>query len=264
MRSNLAEAAPAAVDMDVPSRGRGPDGSAPAAVAPLPDAATLVEELAPMVRREVHRVAMRVPREVDREDLYHAGIVGLLEAVERFDPSRGIVFEGFARMRVRGAILDSLRGLDHLPRRVRTRIKKISKARDQLAEQGERAPSDARVAEELGLTAEQVQRARSSAGGQVSMDPQLLDRLDLSSAQAPRGGCLQALERREAMQLAVTHLRALGPRDRLALGLYYEGGLTLKEIGGLLGVTESRIGQILRKALDRVSAAVARQHEVRA
>ncbi|MDP8957796.1 MAG: FliA/WhiG family RNA polymerase sigma factor [Actinomycetota bacterium] len=204
----------------------------------------------PVVKYVVGRVGAGLPRHVDREDLVSHGIFGLIDAIERFDPSRGFRFETFAVPRVRGAILDELRSLDWLPRTVRDQAKAVERAIGELSQELGRAPSDTELAEHLGISTERLGQVMvdSTAMGFASLDavvPSSEDRsLTLADVvQDPHAVDLDArLQLREALE-------ALPERERLIVSLYYYEGLKLAEIGEVLGLSESRICQLHGRAM---------------
>jgi RNA polymerase sigma factor for flagellar operon FliA len=189
-------------------------------------------------------------------------MIGLVEAMERFEPDRQIRFETFAMQRVRGAIIDELRSLDWVPRSVRSRARDIEKANSKLEHELGHAPSDAELAERLGLTEEELQEALlqisnssilaleelwmtpDSSGDKVS----LLDTIEDESAPDPQA----ALDTSEVKDRLGEAIQDLPERETLVVALYYFENLTLREIGEVLGVTESRVSQLHSKAVLRL------------
>ncbi|MEQ8278938.1 MAG: FliA/WhiG family RNA polymerase sigma factor [Deltaproteobacteria bacterium] len=209
-----------------------------------------VKKYAPMVYRVVRQVAERMPSTVDREYLFSAGMVGLLDALVKYDEGRGIAFEAYARIRVKGAVLDELRSLDHLTRSMRRRSRSVSDSRNEL-EKAEGAPvSDAAVAEAMGVSIEEVQRSKSRRAPPEVVDPTTLDTLALDALWATPNSAIDAMEWDEHVRMLSQAMAELPERNRLVIGLYYEAELTLQEIGDVLGVTQSRISQILRKTVE--------------
>ncbi len=209
-----------------------------------------VRKYAPMVYRVVRQVAERMPASVDREYLFSAGMVGLLDALAKYDPERGIAFEAYARIRIKGAVLDELRSLDHLTRSMRRRSRTVSDSRTEL-EKAEGAPvSDDIVAQKMGVSIEEVQSSRSRRAPPEVVDPSTLDTLALSALWQQPSSAVDAMEWDEHVKLLSRALAELPERNRLVIGLYYEAELTLQEIGEVLGVTQSRISQILRKTVE--------------
>ncbi len=208
---------------------------------------------APLVKFVASRVAVGLPTRVDRADLVSAGIVGLLEAIERFDTNRGSSFESYAVGRIRGAILDELRVADWVPRSVRAKARALEAAYQELEARSHRAPSDEELARAAAMTPEQLQTALSeiAASGLVALDDvTALGDLLADREQGP-AGLLEQVETRHVLAAAV---RRLPERERTVLALYYVEGLTLIQIGQILGVTESRVSQIHAKAVIHLRA----------
>jgi len=208
----------------------------------------LVVHYASLVKFVAGRVAAGLPRNVDTGDLVNAGVIGLMDAVDRFDPSLGHKFETFAMPRVRGAILDGLRSLDWVPRSVRARSRAVQAALEMLEQRLGRAPTDAEIADELSIGVDELESwlADIAAG---SVGP--LDHVALDGEVSPRADGQPARrvledELRGAMREAI---RTLPEREQAVLVLYYDDGLTLGEIGEAFGLTESRISQIHTKAV---------------
>lgn len=221
----------------------------------------IVRQHAPLVYRIVRQVAERLPPSVDREDLFGAGMVGLLEAIQKFEPDRGIVFEAYARIRIRGAVLDALRRLDHLSRRMRRQSKSVRDVHQKMEQDAGAPVGDAEVAESTGLTIQEVQDSRMRRAAPESVDPQVLDSINASSLWQGMPSTLETLEREEAISMVANALADLPERNRLIMGLYYEAELTLKEIGQVVGVTESRVSQIMRKTVTMIRAKIEAQKD---
>jgi RNA polymerase sigma factor for flagellar operon FliA len=213
----------------------------------------LIVHYSPIVKFVAGRLAAGLPSSVDTGDLISAGVFGLMDALDRFDPTRGAKFETFAIPRIRGAILDGLRALDWVPRSVRTRSRSIESAIAKLEHQLKRAPTDDEIAEELQVTQAEFQKwlaaiAVATVGpldhlmATNSVDPRpLVGEPDLSPS--------AAFEDKELRQSMRDEIRRLPERERMVLALYYDEGMTLAEIGSVLGVTESRVSQIHTKAV---------------
>jgi len=209
-----------------------------------------IRKYAPVVYRVVRQVAERMPASVDREYLFSAGMVGLLDALAKYDPDRGIAFEAYARIRIKGAVLDELRSLDHLTRSMRRRSRSVADSRTEL-EKAEGAPvSDAAVADALGVSIEEVQQSKTRKAPPDVVDPGTLDSLAVSGLWQAQTSADDGMEWDEYVRLLSRALAELPERNRLVIGLYYEAELTLQEIGEVLGVTQSRISQILRKTVE--------------
>jgi RNA polymerase sigma factor for flagellar operon FliA len=226
----------------------------------------LVVAYSPMVKFVAGRLGAGLPSHVEDADLISYGLVGLIGAIERFEPERGIKFETFAMTRIRGAIIDELRSLDWVPRSVRSRAREIETAQAKLEHQLQRAPSEAELAAKLNMTEEELQSAlleianssvyaldelwtvSDSSGDQVS----LLDTIADESAADPQ----EALASTEVKDLLTEAISGLPEREQLVVALYYYENLTLREIGEVLGVTESRVSQLHTKAVMRLKSSL--------
>jgi len=212
----------------------------------------------PLVKYVAGRVGTGLPAHVDIADLIQAGIFGLVDAIERFEPNRGLRFEPYAIRRIRGAILDDLRSQDWVPRSVRSRAREVEHTMERLEAKLHRSASDAEVADELGITVGQLRElyAQLRLTSVVALDELVV---------AGRGGSLAetipdqraedpvlALEDRENRRLLAEAIAQLGDRDRTVVTLYYFENLTLAEIGKVLGVTESRVCQLHTAAVLRL------------
>jgi RNA polymerase sigma factor for flagellar operon FliA len=223
----------------------------------------LILTYAPLVKYVAGRLGSGLPAHVDDEDLASYGLLGLIGAIERFDPSRDVKFETYAMGRIKGAIIDELRSLDWVPRSVRSRARQIERTIGELEAKLGRAPTDEEIAGKLGVTQEELdddlfQISRTSiaaldelwtvsgAGDQVS----LIDTIEDTSGPSPTTA-LDETELREAMADAIA---GLPEREKIVITLYYYEELTLREIGEVLGVTESRVSQLHTKAVLRLKA----------
>ena len=216
----------------------------------------------PLVKFVAGRTGARLPSHVEQADLISYGMIGLIEAMERFDQKRQIRFETFAMQRIRGAIIDELRSLDWVPRSVRARARDIEEANSKLEHELGRAPSDEELAGRLGINEEELQESllqisnssilaleelwmsADASGDKVS----LLDTIEDERAPDPQAA-LDSSELKERLQDAV---QDLPERETLVIALYYFENLTLREIGEVLGVTESRVSQLHSKAVLRL------------
>jgi RNA polymerase sigma factor for flagellar operon FliA len=224
----------------------------------------LVVAYSPMVKFVAGRLGAGLPSHVEDADLISYGLVGLIGAIERFEPERGIKFETFAMTRIRGAIIDELRSLDWVPRSVRSRAREIETAQAKLEHELQRAPTEAELAAKLNLTEEELQSAlleianssvyaldelwtvSDSSGDQVS----LLDTIADDGAADPQ----EALATTEVKDRLTEAIGGLPEREQLVVALYYYENLTLREIGEVLGVTESRVSQLHTKAVMRLKS----------
>lgn len=233
-----------------------------AATCPAADARQqMILRYAPLVRQVVGRIMVVLPRTVDKEDMLGYGTVGLIEAVDRFDPGLGVSFESFAAERIRGSVIDALRAADWIPRSSRKRARDIQRTFLALEEQLGRAPTDQEVAESLGLTLAQLHRAMADAvctivslerPVRLADEDSSMTLMDCVSDAAAGPG--QEVEQRELRQLIYDALERLEERERLILSLYYEQSLTLREIGQVMEISESRVWQLHARAITRIRA----------
>lgn len=202
----------------------------------------LVMQYAPLVKYVAGRMRTRLPDTVDQDDLVSDGVLGLMDAVERFDPGRGLTFQTFAVPRIRGAIIDGMRAMDFVPRSVRDKLRTVQKAQLALEERLGRSPEVDEVARETGMPIHQVRDlAKQASGNHANLDDfDLADELASAADHAVETGDDNALLMRVVQELA--------ERDQVVIALYYFEGLTLAEIGAVLGVTESRVSQLHSRA----------------
>jgi RNA polymerase sigma factor for flagellar operon FliA len=226
----------------------------------------LVVAYSPMVKFVAGRLGAGLPSHVEDADLISYGLMGLIGAIERFDLERGIKFETFAMTRIRGAIIDELRSLDWVPRSVRSRAREIEAAQSALEHELQRAPSEAELAAKLGVSEDDLQASlleianssvyaldelwtiSDSSGDQVS----LLDTISDPGAEDPQ----ESLASSEVKDRLTEAVGSLPEREQLVVALYYYESLTLREIGEVLGVTESRVSQLHTKAVMRLKSAL--------
>jgi RNA polymerase sigma factor for flagellar operon FliA len=221
----------------------------------------LVLHYAPLVKYVAGRVGTGLPAHVEVADLIQSGIFGLVDAIEKFEPERGLKFETYAMQRIRGAILDDLRAQDWVPRSVRGRAREVERALERLGAQLRRTPTDAELADELGLSLHELRDvyAQLQLTSVVALDElaaagrgptPLADILEDQEALDPVALLVDQDNRRQLAQ-AIAHL---AERDRVVVTLYYFENLTLAEIGRVLGVTESRVCQLHTRAVLRLRA----------
>ena len=216
---------------------------------------TMIKDYLPLVRRVAHRIARHLPSSVEVNDLISAGCVGLLFALERFDPERGLDFGTFAEFRIKGAILDNLRALDPVPRRSRQRMQQMEKVRRRLTGEKGRPPSDDEMAENLELTLAEYHKLIAALTPCMEMSTVLLDHggSALKASKASSNPCPHtSLKRKEMRRHLVKAIRKLPEKERTIISLYYYARLSYKEIALLFDVTESRICQIHREAVRKM------------
>jgi RNA polymerase sigma factor FliA len=218
----------------------------------------LIVHYSPLVKYVAGRVATGLPANIEQADLVSYGIFGLIDAIEKFDPQRSVKFETYAIARIKGAIIDELRAVDWVPRSVRAKARSVEKAYAKLEGSLLRTPTDTEVAAEMGISEKDLQNIfnQISFVGLVALDEVLAPGGDRSESAtlgdtiADKGiGPMAAFEVEEMKQLLVSAINRLGDREKIVLTLYYYEGLTLAEIGQVLGVTESRVCQIHTKAV---------------
>ena len=202
----------------------------------------LVLQYAPLVKYVAGRLRTRMPDSVDPDDLVSDGVLGLMDAIERFEPARGLSFQTFAVPRIRGAIIDGMRSMDFVPRSVRDKLRAVQRAQVLLEERLGRLPEDTEVAREVGIPVQQLRDlSRQANSNHASLDDfDLADELSSAADHKVEQGDVNASLMRVVDQLA--------ERDQVIIALYYFEGLTLAEIGQVLGVTESRVSQVHRSA----------------
>jgi len=224
----------------------------------------LVLAYSPLVKYVAGRMSSGLPAHVEEADLISYGLLGLISAIERFEPAREIRFETFAITRIKGSIIDELRSLDWVPRSVRAKAREIERANAKLEHKLHRAPTDQEMAAELEVEVEDFQESlmrisnssvvaldelwtvSDSSGDQVS----LLDTIQDESAADPA----QEMDLTDMKDRLADSIARLPEREKLVVALYYYENLTLREIGEVLGVTESRVSQLHTKAVLRLKS----------
>ncbi|HEY8115222.1 MAG TPA: RNA polymerase sigma factor WhiG [Actinomycetota bacterium] len=221
----------------------------------------LILHYAPLVKYVASRVATGLPASVDQADLVSYGMFGLIDALEKFDPGRGNKFETYAIPRIKGAIIDELRAMDWVPRSVRFKAREIEKAYSDLESIHKRGPTEKEVAARLGVTLRELHEVINQISFvQVLQLDEILsvgsdrgEQVSLLDTLADRGtDPTTALEGEETRGLLAAAINSLSEREKIVVTLYYFEGLTLAEIGDILGVTESRVCQIHTKAVGQL------------
>lgn len=219
----------------------------------------LILNYSPLVKYVAGRVSVGLPQNIEQADLVSYGIFGLIDAIEKFDPGRDIKFETYAISRIRGAIIDELRAIDWIPRSVRSKAREVERAMVKLENELRRPPTDGELSQELGVSVDELQGTLNqinlvsvvaldellSPGGDKGENMSLGDTLEDVDAPDP----VMAFESEEMRQILAKSVNILPERERLVITLYYYEGLTLAEIGSVLGVTESRVCQMHTKAV---------------
>ncbi len=224
----------------------------------------LIIHYSPLVKYVAGRVGVGLPSNVEHADLVSYGIFGLIDAIDKYDLDRAIKFETYAISRIRGAIIDELRSIDWIPRSIRSKAREVERAYAALESELHRAPTDPEVAQRLGITVSELQQIFSkvsyvnvialdellNVGGERGDKLSLIDTLEDTKAEDP----VQAFESEETKFLLSQAVNQLPEREKIVVTLYYYEGLTLAEIGRVLGVTESRICQMHTKAVLQLRA----------
>jgi RNA polymerase sigma factor for flagellar operon FliA len=221
----------------------------------------LIKEFAHVIRAMAHRLAFRLPAYLDAEDLISVGTIGLMDAMDKYDPTREAKFKTYAEFRIRGAMLDEIRSMDWIPRSVHERIGLLQKTHVMLMNRFGRPPHDEEVAAELKMSMEELDDFITHARGAVLIS------VDDWSLQEPAGhkvvkmladmhtpDPLSSLVNEREREVIATAIRLLPEKERLVLTLYYHEELTMKEIGEVMKVTESRVCQVHTKAIIRLKA----------
>lgn len=223
-----------------------------------PDAQQVLRQYGALVRRMAQQMIGRLPPNVEIDDLIQAGMIGLADASQRYDAGQGVQFETFASQRIRGAMLDELRGSDWASRGTRKSQREIESAVQRLEHQLGRAPHESEIAAALGLPLAEYQALLGRVRG-----TQLLHLEDLSGDEGdedyldrhvadPGGNPMARLQDRRLREALVEAIELLPEREKLVMSLYYEQDLNLKEIAAVLGVTESRVSQLHSQAVARL------------
>ncbi|MGW6917689.1 RNA polymerase sigma factor WhiG [Kitasatospora sp. NPDC054939] len=224
----------------------------------------LILHYSPLVKYVAGRVGVGLPSNVEQADFVSSGVFGLIDAIEKFDIDRAIKFETYAISRIRGAIIDELRALDWIPRSVRQKAKAVERTYATLEARLRRTPNEPEVAAEMGIAIEDLHAIFSqlSLANVVALDellhpvgeggdrPSLVDTLEDHGADNP----VEVAEDRELRRLLAQAINTLPEREKTVVTLYYYEGLTLAEIGQVLGVTESRVSQIHTKSVLQLRA----------
>ena len=226
-----------------------------------PDREQLVQRFVPLVKRIAYHVLARLPASVQVDDLIQNGMLGLLDAISRYEEGLGAQFETYATQRIRGAILDGLRESDWLPRQARRDLRRIESVMMQLEHELGRGPSESELAERIGVSLPAYQHMLQEARGHQLLhledlvdegSEDFLDRHVVDDAADP----LKLLEDQSLKMALVRAIEELPEREKLMMSLYYEQELNLREIGAVLGVTESRVCQLHSQAVARLRAKV--------
>jgi len=219
-----------------------------------------VKQYAPLVRRIAHQMIAKLPANVELDDMIQAGMIGLMDAVNRFEESQGTQFEVYAASRIRGSMLDELRASDWLPRSARKSQRDIENAIHRLEQRLQRAPHETEIAGELNLSVPEYREFLGEArGAQLvyfddlgghSEDEDYLERHVAATGAEP----LEMLRDKRFRGALVAAIEELPEREKLLMSMYYEQDMNLREIGAVMGVTESRVCQLHSQAVSRLRA----------
>ena len=215
----------------------------------------LLTQYMPLVRRQALTLQVRLPASIELDDLIQAGMVGLLEALGRFDASQGATFATFASQRIRGAMMDELRTRDWLPRSVRRSARAMDSAVRQLEQLLGRAPEENEIAQHLEMPLSEYQQLLNdtNSGQLLPFEELVADGGEPVSNELSNSPFEQLLDGQQRQTL-IEAIEALPEREKLLMALYYQEELNLKEVGAVLGVTESRVSQLHSQAVSRLRA----------
>ena len=221
----------------------------------------VIKRYSPMIKYVANRIAMRLPPHIEVDDLISVGVLGLMDAISKYDSTRGAKFKTYAEFRVRGAILDELRSLDWVPRSIRQKASEVDKVVQGLQATLSRSPEDEEVAKEMGLSLDQFHDTLNET---KSMPVFSLEDLGLAKDSGEQQSLLDCLAGKadadpqtqirlvELKEIIAKAIDGLPEKERLMVSLYYYEELTMKEIGAVLEITESRVSQIHSKAVYRL------------
>jgi RNA polymerase sigma factor for flagellar operon FliA len=228
----------------------------------------LIVKYTPLIKYIANRIAIRLPSHIDTEDIVNTGVLGLMDAIEKFDPTRGVKFETYAEFRIKGAILDELRALDWVPRSVRKIATWLETANASLEKKLGRPAYDEELAEAMDIEVEKLHELLSRAGGISLLSLEmvinkndgkrpLMDFLSAKDDQNP----VESMKLEEMRDIVADCIELLPEKEKLVVSLYYYDELTMKEIGSVLKLTESRVSQIHTKAVMRLRGKLRRTLE---
>ncbi len=228
----------------------------------------LIVKYTPLIKYIANRIAIRLPSHIDIEDIVNTGVLGLMDAIEKFDPTRGVKFETYAEFRIKGAILDELRALDWVPRSVRKIATWLDTANAALEKKLGRPAYDEELAEAMDIEVDKLHELLSRAGGISLLSLEmvinkndgkrpLMDFLSAKDDQNP----VESMKLEEMRDIVADCIELLPEKEKLVVSLYYYDELTMKEIGSVLKLTESRVSQIHTKAVMRLRGKLRRTLE---
>jgi RNA polymerase sigma factor for flagellar operon FliA len=221
----------------------------------------LLKRYLPLVRNVAGRMAHGFPKSVELSDLISTGVIGLIEALKNFDPDRGVKFETFAVPRIRGAILDELRALDWVPRSTRAKARELDRSVVQLENRLGRVPTRPELADQMNISAEELASVLEDVSGTTLLSLDELVYREEDNRQVPRVETLEApendsvlgdIERQQLRAYLINAISSLSEQEKLVIALYYYEELTLREIGEVMKISESRVSQIHTKSVGKL------------
>ncbi|MCY4512299.1 MAG: FliA/WhiG family RNA polymerase sigma factor [Bdellovibrionales bacterium] len=220
----------------------------------------IIVQYMPMIHCIAKKISIRLPSHIECDDLISNGVIGLMDAIEKYDPNRDNKFKTYAEFRVRGAILDALRSQDWIPRSIRDKTKKLNKITQKLELELGRVPEDHEVAKALSITLEEFYALvnQTRPVNILSIDETAffsrMDKRSIMKLLETKESILNRLNRKSVNNLITNLIQELPERQRMVLSLYYYEGFNLKKIGQILKVTESRISQLHAQAIERLKS----------
>jgi RNA polymerase sigma factor for flagellar operon FliA len=227
-------------------------GALPDTTAPVCDGDSLVREYLPLVKKIALRLAAKLPAEIELDDLLQVGLMGLLRARDSYDAAQGASFSTYAGIRIKGAMLDEIRAHDWLPRSVQRQLSQVASAIERVDARLGRPAQDAEIALELNMELPEYQRLAGELA--CARMTHVEDSIEAGSAEAQSANPSEQFGEIAFRDALVAAVDQLPERERLMMSLYYSDGLNLKEIGAVLGVSESRVSQLHGQALARLRA----------
>lgn len=219
----------------------------------------MILKYAPLIKFIANRIAMRLPSHIDVDDMINTGVLGLMDAIEKFDPERGVKFETYAEFRIKGAMLDELRAMDWVPRSVRKIVTWLGNTHAELEKKLGRPANDEELAEAMNIEVDKLHEFINRAGGISLLSLEMAGKLNDSKrslidflADGEDKTPLEILKLDELRDIVANHIGILPEKEKMVISLYYYDELTMKEIGKVLDLTESRVSQIHTKAIMRL------------
>ena len=231
-----------------------------------------VEQYSPLIKYLADRLAARLPDHINKDDLISSGVLGLIDAVDKFDPDRAIMFKTYAEFRIKGAMLDELRSLDWVPRSIRKKASQLDKMLQRMEVELGHPPSDEEAAAALAITVPEYLKLLDEVSAINILDLDAFRATDKTGARESRDiydiladenalDALAVLSQGEMRDVLAEAIDGLNEKDRLVVTLYYHEEMTMKEIGQVMGYTESRISQLHTKSLLRLRSKLRRYFE---